>query len=233
MRHLGSLIAGIVVGIVAWVLIGVAQARIGSDAVNGINTHSWGHYSVALLLMAIAGLLIGLIASTRVSPIGPFVAGAAYVLLQLAYVTWPHFLNWLPGSMFGQHDIWTRPMSSGVFALLGLVLLVGVLSLRRWQRWPKRTAAAEPGVVDTTADTTAGTTAEPDRDVVERRRFPIGTRRSRGVPADEAAAPTAPEETTAGPATTDPTMADTRTGDRTEARPAMEPDPVHQRRTDI
>lgn len=202
MRHLGSLIAGIVVGIVGWILIGVAQAKIGSDAVSGINTHSWGHYSVALLLLAVAGLLIGLIASTRVSPIGPFVAGAAYVLLQLAYVTWPNFLNWLPGSLFGQHDVWTRPMSSGMFAVLGLVLLVGVLSLRRWQRWPKRTAAAEPGAVE-------DTTVDPDQDVVERQRFPIGVRRSNEVPADEAATPAAAP-------TEQQTVAD-------------EADPVHQR----
>jgi hypothetical protein len=212
MRHLGSLIAGIVIGIVAWILIGYAQAKIGSAAVTGVDQHSWGHYSAALLLMAIAGLLIGLIASTRVSPIGPFVAGAGYVLLQLAYVTWPHFLNWLPGSVLGQHNIWTRPASSGVFALLGLVLLVGVLSVRRWQRWPRR-RVAEAGTVDT-----ADTTVDPDRDVVSRERFPIGARRDQAV-ADEGA----PAGTT-----TDPTMA------QPAAQPAMEPDPVHQRRgTDI
>lgn len=212
MRHLGSLIAGIVIGIVAWILIGYAQAKIGSAAVTGVDRHSWGHYSAALLLMAIAGLLIGLIASTRVSPIGPFVAGAGYVLLQLAYVTWPHFLNWLPGSVFGQHDIWTRPASSGVFALLGLVLLVGVLSVRRWQRWPRR-RVAEAGTTEPVADTTT----DPDRDVVSRERFPIGARRDQPV-ADEGA----PAGTT-----TDPTMA------QPAGRPAMEPDPVHHQRTDI
>jgi hypothetical protein len=203
MRHLGSLIAGVVIGIVAWILIGFAQAKIGADAVTGIGRHAWGHYFTALVLMAIAGLIIGLIASTRVSPIGPFVAGAGFVLLQLAYVTWPHFLDWLPNSVLGQHDIWTRPASSGVFALLGVVMLVGVLSVRRWQRWPSRdrVAAAEAGTADTTVD--------PDRDVVSRDRFPIGIRRDQPVAADEGAP--------AG----------------TSTDPIVEPDPVHQQRTDV
>jgi hypothetical protein len=209
MRHLTSLIAGIVIGVVAWAVIGFAQAKLGAVAVDGINRHAWGHYQGPLLLMAIAGVLIGLIASTRVSPIGPFVAGAGYVLLQLAYVTWPHFLNWLPSSVFGQHQIWTKPASSGVAALLGLIMLVAVLSVRRWQRWPdtRRAAADEPVVADDRAVGT-GATVDPDRDVVERRRFPIGSRRRRAVPADEGAAPV--EET----------------------RPEMDADPVHRQPSD-
>lgn len=195
MRHLSSLIAGIVIGVVAWVVIGFAQAKLGTVAATGISRHSWGHYQVPLLLMAIAGVLIGLIASTRVSPIGPFVAGAGFVLGQLAYVTWPHFLDWLPSSVFGQHQIWTRPAASGVAALLGLVMLVAVLSVRRWQRWPgaTRTTAAEADTADTTD--TAGPAVDPDRDVVERRRFPIGSRRTRAARADEGAAPVEPAGT--------------------------------------
>ncbi len=213
MRHLTSLIAGIVIGVVAWVVIGFAQAKLGTVAATGITRHSWGHYQAPLLLMAIAGVLIGLIASTRVSPIGPFVAGAGFVLGQLAYVTWPHFLDWLPTSVFGQHQIWTRPAASGVAALLGLVMLVAVLSVRRWQRWPSttRTTAAEADTADTT-----GTTVDPDQEVVERRRFPIGARRTRAARTDEGAAPTEP-------ATTPP------------AEPvgtATEPEPVRQPRAD-
>ncbi len=136
MRHIGSLIAGVLVAVAAWILIGTAQAKLLQSAVTGLSTHDWARYGLPLLLMGIAGLLIGLITATRISPVGPLVAGAAYVLLQLAYVTWPSFLDWLPDSLFGQPDVWTRPLRSGIFAVLGVAMLVAVLSLRRWQRWP-------------------------------------------------------------------------------------------------
>ncbi len=136
MRHIGSLIAGILVAVAAWILIGLAQSKLLQSAVTGISTQNWARYGLPLLFLAIAGLLIGLITATRISPVGPLIAGAAYVLLQLAYVTWPAFLDWLPGSLFGESEIWTRPLRSGIFAVLGVAMLTAVLSLRRWQRWP-------------------------------------------------------------------------------------------------
>ncbi|BCJ28377.1 hypothetical protein AB0I55_27120 [Actinocatenispora sera] len=141
MRHLTSLIAGIVVAIVAWGVLGWAQAKLGATAVSGISSHNWGTYSWPLLFLAIGGLLIGLIASTRISPSGPLIAGIGYLVLQALYVQWPGFLNWLPHSVLGQTDIWTRPARSGLFAVLGLAMLVAIASVRRWQRWPSRTGA--------------------------------------------------------------------------------------------
>lgn len=143
MRHLTSLIAGIVVAIVAWAVLGWAQAKLGVVAVTGISRHNWGTYSLPLLLFAVGGLLIGLVASTRISPSGPLIGGIGYVVLQLAYVLWPGFLNWLPHSVFGQADIWTRPARSGLAAVLGLVMLVAVFSVRRWQRWPSAVGRGE------------------------------------------------------------------------------------------
>lgn len=162
MRHLTSLIAGIVVAIVAWGVLGWAQAKLGATAVSGISSHNWGTYSWPLLFLAIGGLLIGLIASTRISPSGPLIAGIGYLVLQALYVQWPGFLNWLPNSVFGQTDIWTRPARSGLFAVLGLAMLVAVASVRRWQRWPSRTGAGAhaermaPGRTGTAAGTGAG-----------------------------------------------------------------------------
>jgi hypothetical protein len=136
MRHLTSFLAGIVVAVVAWAVLGWAQARLGGTAVTGISAHSWGTYAVPLLFFAVGGLLIGLIAATRISPSGPLIGGVGFVVLQLAYVLWPGFLDWLPHSVFGQTDIWTRPARSGMAAVLGLVMLVAIVSVRRWQRWP-------------------------------------------------------------------------------------------------
>ena len=180
MRHLGSLVASVIIGVAAWILIGWAQAKL------GVSASGWNVYALPLLLMAIGGLLIGLVAATRVSPFGPLVAGAGYVLGQLAYVTWPGFLDWLPSSVFGQHDIWTRPASTGVAAILGLVLLTAILSVRRWQRWPSGRHTA-----------TTGTTREPDttQPLPGTTDFPISQSRMPSASAESDA--TAPRETQA------------------------------------
>ncbi|MGA8113865.1 MAG: hypothetical protein WCA46_09405 [Actinocatenispora sp.] len=179
MRHISSLVAGIVIGIIAWMIIGVAQYHLGIAAATGISGRSWGLYWLPLLLFAVAGLLIGLVASTRISPIGPFIAGAGYVLLQLAYVTFPNFLNWLPGNVFGQINIWDRPMRSGMFAVLGLVMLTAVLSVRRWQRWPKKHPEARRDL-GATDSATAGS-----RNVSERGgQFPLADSRPGSATAD-------------------------------------------------
>lgn len=157
MRHLGSLIASIVIGIVAWIAIGWSQAHLGMMAVNGTATRNWSGYWLSLLIMACAGLVIGIIAATRISPTGPFIVGLGYLVLQALYVTWPGFLGWLPNSVFGQTDVWTRPERSGMTAVLGLVLLASVLSIRRWQRQPRMMAgrhAEQPAAPASTEPTT-------------------------------------------------------------------------------
>jgi len=181
MRHLTSLIAGIVVAIVAWGVLGWAQAKLGATAVSGISSHSWGTYGWPLLFLAVGGLLIGLIASTRISPSGPFIAGIGYLALQAMYVQWPGFLNWLPNSVAGQTDIWTRPARSGLFAVLGLAMLVAVASVRRWQRWPSR-AAVSGG----TAEATTG----------GRHQFPLAGSRPGSVTADPGTPRPSDQETT-------------------------------------
>ncbi|BCJ37468.1 hypothetical protein Athai_49710 [Actinocatenispora thailandica] len=180
MRHLSSFIAGIVVAIVAWGVLGWAQAKLGATAVAGISSHNWGTYSWPLLFLAIGGLLIGLIASTRISPSGPLIAGIGYLVLQALYVQWPGFLNWLPHSVFGQTDIWTRPARSGLFAVLGLAMLVAVASVRRWQRWPSRTGtgAHAPGRTGASAGAGSGLGDTTDR------QFPLSGSRSGSLTTD-------------------------------------------------
>lgn len=141
MRHIGSLLASIVIGALGWALIGLAQAKLGTVAVQGAGRHAWSSYQTPLILFLIAGLLVGLVAATRISPLGPVLVGIGYLVLQLVYIGAPGFLNWLPRSVFGEHQIWTRPASSGVAAILGMAMLVAVFSVRRWQRWPRRPAA--------------------------------------------------------------------------------------------
>lgn len=182
MRHLGSLIASIVIGIVAWIAVGWALAYLGPRAVTRTATQNWAGYWLPLLIMACAGLVIGIIAATRISPTGPLIVGLGYLVLQVLYVTWPGFLGWLPSTLFGKTDVWTRPERNGMTALLGLVLLASVLSIRRWQRQPRMLGGrhAEQPAPTETAGTTTGASAS---------QFPMSEPRG-GAPADTTERPT-------------------------------------------
>jgi hypothetical protein len=188
MRHLSSFIAGIVIAIVAWGVLGWAQAKLGATAVSGISSHNWGTYSWPLLFLAVGGLLIGLIASTRISPSGPLIAGIGYLVLQVLYVQWPGFLNWLPHSVVGQTDIWTRPARSGLFAVLGLTMLVAVASVRRWQRWPSRRGAGAHAeyVAPGRGGTAAGAGAGAGAGEATGRQFPLSDSRPGSLTTDTA-----------------------------------------------
>src|SRR5205823_5530767 len=96
-------------------------------------------------VLAAAGLLLGLIATLRLSPLGAAVAGAAYVSSYAALLIAPErvlgfFRHDL--SVAGHHTDLTTPIRTGTTLVLGTLLLVSVASVRRWQRWPSRSDAA-------------------------------------------------------------------------------------------
>src|SRR5688500_7746774 len=89
MRHLGSLVAALIITPLAWVLLALGQPRVG-DTLAGMSRLEpvpTGRLGEPLLLIGVAGVLIGLIACLRWSPLGPLVAGsvllAAYAVLLL------------------------------------------------------------------------------------------------------------------------------------------------------
>src|SRR5690606_33752407 len=81
MRHLWSLLAGIVSATLVWLLLSSGQHR--SQAV----VASWdatGRFNTAdlvgpVILLAVAGIMLGLLGTLRWSPAGPVVAGALFV----------------------------------------------------------------------------------------------------------------------------------------------------------
>ncbi|MGH8791084.1 MAG: hypothetical protein ACRDXX_00340 [Stackebrandtia sp.] len=76
MRHIGSLVAGIIFAPVAWLLIGAAEIGLNTsvfpDAVGAPDK------PIAMGMFAGAGLLLGLLAVTRWSPAGPLAAAAVF-----------------------------------------------------------------------------------------------------------------------------------------------------------
>jgi hypothetical protein len=147
MRHVATLIAAIVIAPVAWVMIAFGQER---SAQAFASAHSNGAHPGAflwpLLLLAGAGIFLGIVATLRFSPAGAVLAGAVYAASYVVLLIDP---TWLLDrldrtvSIAGRHADLVTPVRTGTALLLGALLLVAVASVGRWRRWPQP-ATAEP-----------------------------------------------------------------------------------------
>ena len=142
MRHIGTLIAAIVIAPLAWILLALGQdrsTRVFADA-HATGVYHRGDFVRPLLVLGAAGLLLGLIATLRLSPLGAVVAGALYATSYIMLLVAPGRVQ----IVFG-HDIYVgghradpmTPVRTGTTLVLGMLLLVSVASVRRWQRWPR------------------------------------------------------------------------------------------------
>jgi hypothetical protein len=148
MRHLWSFLAGLVVAPVTWVLI-----TLGQDG-SGRTIHRWvelGTYSTPNLIepavyLGVAGVLLGLLATLRFSPVGPAVAGLLLVIPYLGMFIAPFTVrDRVPESwkMLGDPLPLRQPLENGTLFLIGLLLLMAVFSVQRWRQWPAQPTAEE------------------------------------------------------------------------------------------
>ncbi|MER7443376.1 hypothetical protein [Micromonospora avicenniae] len=143
MRHIKTVIAALVVGPLAWVLLAAGQGRslrVFADA----QDHGGAPDAIALLkpllVLAAAGLLLGLIATVRVSPLGSVLTGLAYAVSYAGLLFSPAWVLDLLShklSVAGYQIDLLTPVRTGTTLLLGLLLMVGVVSVHRWRRWPQ------------------------------------------------------------------------------------------------
>jgi hypothetical protein len=99
-----------------------------------------GSAARALLVLAAAGFLLGLLASLRVSPVGAALTGAAYLASYAGLLIVPDAVLTVFDrtlSMAGHSADLSVPLRTGTAALLGAMLLVAVVSVGRWRRWPR------------------------------------------------------------------------------------------------
>lgn len=159
MRHIGTLIAAIVIGPLAWILIAFGQDRSAeafAKAGSGGAFHT-GDFVQPLIYLAVAGLLLGLIATLRYSPLGAVLAGAVYTASYVVLLFAPDGeLDLFTGdlSVFGHTADPRTPIRTGTTLVIGALLLVAVASVSRWRRWPHRPAtpaAPDPLIPETTA----------------------------------------------------------------------------------
>ena len=161
MRHLGTFIAAIVIAPAAWLLIAFGQTESGTAVAKALASGAWpaGDFIAPLLLLAGAGILLGLIGTLRLSPLGAVLTGLVYVASYVVLLFDGKDVSKLLGYTItiASHKADLRaPVSSGASLLLGSLLLVSVASIGRWRRWPKPAApaAVEPGLEDDVTEDT-------------------------------------------------------------------------------
>ncbi|MFG1952136.1 hypothetical protein [Micromonospora sp. NPDC048830] len=150
MRHLWSFLAGLVVAPVTWVLLTLGQdgsARTITRWVE-IGTFNTANLIEPAVYLAVAGILLGLLGTLRVSPLGPLAAGlllvAPYVGMFVAPFTVRDRIpeDW---KVLGDPLPLALPVQNGTLFLIGALLLMATFSRQRWRRWPG--PAAEPAPV--------------------------------------------------------------------------------------
>ncbi|MET8906826.1 hypothetical protein [Micromonospora sp. NPDC004551] len=154
MRHLGTVLAAAVVGPLAWILFALGQDRSEqafAAAQNGGALDSADFVRPALVLAA-AGIVLGLIATLRFSPLGAALTGLAYSASYLGLLVSPTAVTKLFDhtlTLSGHQVDLAAPLRNGTTLLVGALLLVGVVSIRRWQRWPQPAEATPaPALAD-------------------------------------------------------------------------------------
>lgn len=168
MRHLWSLLAGVIAAPLVWGLVALGQSG-SQDTIGG-----WvreGSFDSADLVepaayLAVAGVLLGLVAALRISPLGPLVAGLLLAGPYLAMFAAPLDVR---DAVPDDWEILDRelplrlPLDNGTLLLLGALLLMAVFSAQRWRRWPAAPAAMP---AETPGEATAPAEQEPETEPI-------------------------------------------------------------------
>lgn len=139
MRHLWSLLSGIAAA-------AVAVAAFGLDDIRG----GW----VVTRIVGV-GLVLGLVAATRLSPVGPIVGGllllSPVIMMEVASDLFVKiFLSSYGTELGGLTFTWFQVgRADGYLALAGAMMVVAAVSRQRWLAWPKPVdAPVDNGPVD-------------------------------------------------------------------------------------
>lgn len=156
MRHLSSLLAGLVAAPAIWVLMAAGQDG-SSRTVNSwvkTDTYNWANLIEPAVYLAAAAVVLGLIAVLRVSPLGPIVAGLALVAPYAALFLAPFRVrDAVPDGwrLFGDQLPLDMPLDNGTLFVVGAMLLMATFSAQRWRSWPQPADTApsdDTGMVD-------------------------------------------------------------------------------------
>ncbi|WP_405094443.1 hypothetical protein [Micromonospora sp. NBC_01412] len=146
MRHLWSFLAGLVVAPVTWVLVTLGQDGSSRTITRWveIGTFNTANLIEPAVYLAVAGILLGLLGTLRVSPLGPLVAGLLLVTPYVAMFIAPFEVrDIVPEGWKVLSDPLPLhlPVQNGTLFLLGVLLLMATASRQRWRRWPQPATA--------------------------------------------------------------------------------------------
>jgi len=146
MRHVWSLLAGLAVAPAVIAVLSVTVLPAGQ-----------AEFALQTGVLVAAGLLLGVLASLRLSPVGPIVAGLLLVtpriLASFRVGDWLFRSSLLPRGTIAD-GVYFRPelaLFSPIAFAGGVILLMAAASPGRWKQWPKPGPAGAPvePVVDT------------------------------------------------------------------------------------
>lgn len=141
MRHLWSLLLGLVAAPLVWVLVATGQDGSSRTVGNWVktDTFNWANLIEPAVYLAAAGFLLGLVGMLRISPLGPLVAGLLLVTPYVAMFRAPFGVrDAVPDGwrLFGDPVPLDQPLDNGTLFLIGSMLLMATFSAQRWRRWP-------------------------------------------------------------------------------------------------
>ncbi|MDQ7907720.1 hypothetical protein RB614_24670 [Phytohabitans sp. ZYX-F-186] len=159
MRHLWSLLAGVVVAPLTWVLVSVGQSRSSSTVAGWAEARRYDTIDLIepAAYLVVAGILLGVIGTLRFSPLGPLLAGLLLITPYAGLFADPLAVrdtvpdNW---AVLDRDIPLLVPLDNGTLLLLGVLLVIATFSVQRWRRWPLASGyAPEPFVVKDEPDT--------------------------------------------------------------------------------
>jgi hypothetical protein len=140
MRHLGSIVLSLLLAPVIYALTGIGMVKMAEIHGTGSGIH-WVAAGTGLAAMLGAGLLYTLLVLPRLSPLGPVLAGLAYLGAAGWYqIARSSFTRTVHEDLLRVHGAAWAP-ASAVTVLLAVPLLATIASPRRWRRWADPPAA--------------------------------------------------------------------------------------------
>jgi hypothetical protein len=145
MRHLGSILLSVVLAPVIYLLTGVGLVKV-FTALRQFDTRLTVSTLIGAAALLGAGILYALLVHARLSPVGPALAGLAFLFVGGWAMTSISAQQKMPLSVLGVQGAGQQAMF-GYTLLLAVPLLATVLSPRRWRRYaqPRPAQVAAPG----------------------------------------------------------------------------------------
>jgi hypothetical protein len=135
MRHLLSVVLSIILAPVIYVAAGLAALKLDAARLNSTSIH-WTDAEIGLAAAVVAGALYAFLVMSGISPLGPAIAGLAYLGMTLwAFLQPTSFHDRFDFDIAGQHGVLLQPAGAGLL-LLAIPLLATVFSSRRWSPGP-------------------------------------------------------------------------------------------------